>query len=275
MSELLKVQDLLVSLSKEKKILVDRISFSLNSGESLILLGQSGSGKTMTCRAIMDLLDKKRFGVTGSIKFEERELLTANRKEKQGIFGGNIALIPQNPMTALDPSMKVGKQMKETLALHSDAPKSQWRAIVKDALKSAGLEETERIYNSYPHTLSGGMLQRVTIAMALMMNSKLIIADEPTTALDVVHRKYTLETFMKLRKQGAAILMVTHDFAAAIGLGGKLMVMKDGQILEKGSVEKTLVKPQNSYTKALIQASSLSQWDFGEEGFCVSCKTDF
>lgn len=272
MSELLKVQDLLVSLSKEKKILVDRISFSLNSGESLILLGQSGSGKTMTCRAIMDSLDKKHFGVTGSIKFEERELLTANRKEKQGIFGCNIALIPQNPMTALDPSMKVGKQMKETLALHSDVPKSQWKAIVKDALKSAGLEGTERIYNSYPHTLSGGMLQRVTIAMAIMMNSKLIIADEPTTALDVVHRKYTLETFIKLREQGAAILMVTHDFADTIRLGGKLMVMKDGEILEKGIVEKTLTRPQNPYTKALIQASNLSQWDLKEGENYVSSK---
>ena len=167
-------------------------------------------------------------------------------------------MIPQNPMTAFDPSMRIGKQMKETLAIHSAFDSPQLESKVKEALERAGLDEPDRVYHSYPYTLSGGMLQRVMIAMALMVEAQFIVADEPTTALDVVNRNETVEAFIALREAGAAILLVTHDFSVATQLGGNLLIMKDSKIVETGKTEDILKCPQHAYTKALLAASRLS-----------------
>lgn len=223
------------------------------------MLGQSGSGKTMTCKAVMGLLDKTQFLVRGRILYGTHELLTMSTREKRMLYGGEIALIPQNPMTALDPSMKIGNQMAETLCQHSSFSKHNCLPVLRDALRAAGLETADNVLNSFPHTLSGGMLQRVIIAMALMTHAKLIIADEPTTALDVVHRNATVEALSQMRSNGSAILMITHDFSVAAQLGGKLAVMKEGRILESGNVGAILSHPQEDYTKALIEASDLAQ----------------
>lgn len=228
-----------------------------------MILGQSGSGKTMTCHSIMGLLNRKLFHVNGSVMFAGQELLGMATKEKSRIYGGEIALIPQNPMTAFDPSMRLGAQMSETLSLHRSLPKRERKSHILNVLAQAGLDEPQRIYRSYPHTLSGGMLQRCTIAMALMVNARLLIADEPTTALDVVTRNATVDAFTTLRNQGAAVLLVTHDFAVAQQLGGHLLVMKDGEIVESGQVQAVLANPQHNYTKALIDAHRLSR---SEEG---------
>lgn len=259
MKKLLTVEDLRISLCAEQKELVKGISFSVDAGESLVLLGQSGSGKTMTCRSIMGLLDAKRFTVTGSVLYAEREILAMKKREQCMLYGGDISFVPQNPMTALDPSMRIGKQMCETLALHKKVTKAGALCIVGQALNRAGLQDAGSILNSYPYTLSGGMLQRVIIAMALMTQAKLILADEPTTALDVVHRNETMDAFATLRNAGAAIFMVTHDFSAASQLGGELCIMKEGELIERRQTEQVLDNPRNEYTKALIEASSLSQ----------------
>ena len=261
MKELIKVDHLCVRLKTTKKLLVRDVNFSIASGESLIILGQSGCGKTMTCHAIMGLLDPRRFEVTGSLTFKNRNLLSLSRKEKQKLYGGSIAMIPQNPMTAFDPSVRIGKQMKETLRLHSGLSGSNLVVEVKKALEKAGLDAPDRVYRSHPHTLSGGMLQRVMIAMTQMVDAALIVADEPTTALDVVNRNSTVESFIALRERGAAILLVTHDFSVAAQLGGTLLIMKDSEIVERGTAKEVLNNPKQPYTRALLEAAHLSQND--------------
>lgn len=258
MSKLLAVEHLSIMLKKSQKALVKDIEFSIDSGESLVILGQSGSGKTMTCHAVMGILDTKRFQLEGGILFLGENLLTCGRRERQAIYGGQIAMIPQNPMTAFDPSVRIGRQMMETLLWHTDIKKTEAEVRIEGALKAAGLEDIQRICRSYPYTLSGGMLQRITIAMALMVEAKLIVADEPTTALDVAHRNAIVETFRALREKGTAVLLVTHDFAVAAQMGGELCVMKDGILLERGSVESVLKNPKAAYTRALLEASRLS-----------------
>ena len=259
MKELINVERLCVQLKHTQKTLVRDMTFSISPGESLVILGQSGSGKTMTCRSIMGLLDPHRFNVTGNVSIGDYNLLSLSRKEKQKLYGGAITMIPQNPMTAFNPSLKIGRQMKETLRLHSLILPSALQEKVKQALKDAGLDEPDRVYHSYPFTLSGGMLQRVMIAMALMVDARLIVADEPTTALDVANRNATVASFVKLRDKGAAVLLVTHDFSVAAQLGGKLLIMKDSEIIERGTVDEVLKSPRQPYTRALLEASRLSR----------------
>lgn len=258
MNKLLKINNLKIILKKDKRTIVKSISFSIAAGSSMTILGQSGCGKTMTCHCIMGLLDSRSFGISGEILYSGTDLLTISPKEKRNLYGREIAFIPQNPMTAFDPSMKIGKQMMETFSLHTDQPKGLRKGIILTSLKKTGLDDAERVYQSYPHELSGGMLQRVLIAMVLMVNAQLVIADEPTTALDVVHRNETVDAFKQLRDGGAAVLMVTHDFSAAIQLGGDMLIMNDGEIVEVGSAKEILHSPKHSYTHQLIRASILS-----------------
>ncbi len=258
---ILRVSDLSVRLKSNDQILVDSVSFEIERATSLVLLGQSGCGKTMTCNAVMDLLNPYVFDVTGSIVFDDIDLMMLDPKTKRSIFGKDIAFIPQNPMTAFDPSMKIGRQMDETLKLHSDIEKTARSEIITDALISAGLKDTRSIISSYPYMLSGGMLQRVVIAMTRMLSPKLIIADEPTTALDVIHRNSTVDSFASIRDSGAAVLFVTHDFVAARRLGGQVMVMREGSILESGDIQEVYADPHESYTRALIEAVNLIKED--------------
>ena len=255
---LLTVNDLSVVLRKTGQLLVQNISLSVHEGKSLVILGQSGSGKTLTCKTVTGILDRRRFKTCGEITYKKQHLLTMPPKQQQEIYGDQIAFIPQNPMTALDPSSRVGKQMEETLWLHTGLKGAEARKILETKLRESGLDRPADVLKSYPHMLSGGMLQRVLIAMALMVDAKLIVADEPTTALDVEHRNATVDTLLRLRKQGTAILLVTHDFAVAIRMGGDLLVMKEGRIIEQGHVTEVLAAPKHPYTLALIEASRLS-----------------
>lgn len=268
MNDLLKIEDLSISIRKSSKAIISNVNLSLKAGEALVLLGQSGSGKTMTCQAIIDLLNLKKYIVKGGIRFEGRDLITMNRKEKRKIYGAAITFIPQNPMTALDPSMRIGRQMSETLALNTEIERNEGLIRITDSLLRAGLAHPELVCNSFPYMLSGGMLQRVLLAMAMMVNTRLIIADEPTTALDVVNRNTVVDALAALKNQGTAVLMVTHDFSAAAQLGGRLLIMKDGQIVEQGMMERVLAHPRNPYTKALIEASILPQDELREGGVC-------
>lgn len=258
MNNRLQVENLTIKHKESQKNLVTNLNFSVGQGESLIILGQSGSGKSMTCNAIMGLLNKKHFQISGKILFEEQDMLYMNIKERCKIYGGPLAMIPQNPMTALDPSMRIGKQMKETLRIHAQNSKSNLEEKIKHTLHEFGLSDVERVYHSYPYTLSGGMLQRITIAMAIMVEASVIIADEPTTALDVIHRNSTIKLLIGLRERGTAIVLVTHDFSVAKQMGGQLLVMKDSKVIERGNVETILETPANSYTQALLEAYQLS-----------------
>ncbi len=258
----IQVKRLCVRLKKNGSALVSNVDFAVNEGESLVILGESGSGKTMTCHSVMGLLDGKKFAVSGEILFGGNNLLSLKPKEKLKIYGGEIAMIPQNPMTAFDPSMRIGRQMRETLLLHSGKiPAKAADERIKSALLEAGLAETERVCKSFPYALSGGMLQRVMIAMALMADARLVIADEPTTALDVINRNATVDAFIRLREKGVAVLLVTHDFAVAAQLGGRVLIMKDSEIIDRGTAEELLEKPRHDYTRALLEASRLSKQD--------------
>ena len=258
MGELI-VSDLKVTLKKGAVELVKGLSFTLQGGSSLVLLGQSGCGKTMTCRAAMGLLDPRLFRTGGRILFDGTELLSLPERKRRDYYGKRIAFIPQNPMTALDPSVKIGSQMIESIRLHTDLRGAQCRERAMLSLAKAGLKDTDRIYRSRPDMLSGGMMQRVLIAMALGTDAELIIADEPTTALDVVHRNETVDLFVRLRQAGAAVLFVTHDFAAALRLGGNVLIMKDGAVIEHGQTSAVYDHPKSDYTKALVRASALSK----------------
>jgi nickel transport system ATP-binding protein len=265
---LLHIEDLFIALKKTGEPLLQNVSFSLQKGCSLVVLGQSGSGKTLTCKTVTGILDRRCFEPSGKIVYEGQDLLSIPQKRLRYIYGVQIALIPQNPMTALNPSMRIGCQMAETLRLHTSLAGKEAYARVGAALQEAGLNRAGEIMKSYPYTLSGGMLQRVLIAMALMVDAKLIVADEPTTALDVENRNATVDTMYRLREKGTAILLVTHDFAVASRMGGDLLVMKDGQMVEKGNIREVLAAPTQAYTRALIRASRLSGMD-AERGECA------
>ena len=234
----LMIDHLSINLRSGTDNLVSEISFAIKEGESLILLGQSGSGKTMTCSAVLNLLDPKKFKVSGSVFFGETDLLNSSEKQRRGIYGNQIVYIPQNPMTALDPSMRIGRQMDETLRLHSDKSRQQRYNYILRLLHDVGLDDPDRVYRAYPHMLSGGMLQRVIIAMAMMLDAKFVLADEPTGSLD--------------SKTSAEV------FATALQLGGNVLVMKEGKIIESGEVQSVFDHTTEPYTRSLIEAYSLS-----------------
>lgn len=246
------IANLTVSLKTENRKIVDNISLEVERGESLIVLGQSGSGKTMIFRAVFGLLDKRKFDVGGEILFEKNNILRMKPKERRKIFGGDIAFIPQNPMTAFDPSVKIGKQLAETRKIHGG---TECKTDVLNALKKSGLNDPEKVFGSYPFMLSGGMLQRAAFAAAIMNSPKLIIADEPTTALDAEHKIAAIEALSEIRKSGTAIIMVTHDFVPAQRLGGNAVVMRGGKFVESGEINAIMSAPQNDYTKELISSA--------------------
>ncbi|BDF57326.1 ABC transporter ATP-binding protein [Christensenellaceae bacterium] len=254
---LLQVERLTIKLKNQNQELVRDISFSLEEAGTITLLGQSGSGKTLTCRAILGLLNRSAFQVGGEILFEEKSLLQLKEKERALYYGSRIAFVPQNPMTALDPSRKIGVQMAEFLRLHQELSKKEVLSLCEQAMVRAGLTDTKRILNSRPYQLSGGMLQRVLIALAIAGKARLVIADEPTTALDAIHRDRAVEQLLKLREQGCAILIVTHDFDVARHMGGHVLIMKEGRMVERGSAKEVLQNPKAGYTKELIEAIHL------------------
>lgn len=255
--ELLRVEHLTISLKNQQQMLVKDISFALEEAGAITLLGQSGSGKTMTCRAILGLLNSSTFQVNGEIFFDNRSLLQLKGKERALYYGRQIAFVPQNPMTALDPSRKIGVQMAEFLSLHRDLKKKEALSLYEQAMSRAGLSDTKRVLSSRSYQLSGGMLQRCLIALAIAGNAKLVIADEPTTALDAIHRDKAVEQFLHLQEQGCALLIVTHDFDVARHIGGHVLIMKEGRMVEQGSAIEVLQNPKAGYTRELIEAIHL------------------
>jgi peptide/nickel transport system ATP-binding protein len=253
---LLEVAELAVDLPMPRgwHRVVDQTSFSLAEGESLGVVGESGSGKTMTALALMALTPEGA-RVSGSIRFEERELVGLGERGMRQLRGDRIAMVFQEPMTALNPLHRVGAQVAEPLMLHRGLARTDAHRRAVELLEHVRLAEPERAARSYPFALSGGERQRAMIAMAIGCSPRLVIADEPTTALDVTVQARILALIDSLRAESRmAILLVSHDLAVIAGHCDRVMVMYAGVIMESGPVDVVLRQPKNPYTLALLEA---------------------
>lgn len=259
MEPLLTVNHLSVRLKKSGTLLVNDVSFQAKSGQILGIIGESGSGKSMTCRALMGLLDNTRFLTSGEALFKGQDLFKLSSKKLRQLRGNHIAMIMQNPMTAFDPITRIGSQMAETLRVHQQVSKEQAAAAITRELTNLDLDGIPRILNSYPHELSGGMLQRIMIALALLLSPELIIADEATTALDVHTQAIILEEFTAIRNAGISMIVVTHNFGVLAKLADDVVVLHDGSVVEHGSVYQIFDKPAQPYTRELLKASNLKR----------------
>lgn len=259
MEPLLHVRNLSVHLKKKGTPLVSDVSFDVGAGKIIGIIGESGSGKSMTCRALMRLLDSDRYAVSGRAEFQGRDLFQASQRELRRLRGKHIALIMQNPMTAFDPVTRIGDQMIETVRNHHRVSKDQAIEQISDELKRLDMGDVPRILGSYPHELSGGMLQRIMIALALLLSPELIIADEATTALDVHTQSIILNQFSAIRHAGISMIVVTHNFGVLAKLADDVIVLRNGIVVERGSVYQIFDAPAQSYTRELLQASNLKR----------------
>jgi peptide/nickel transport system ATP-binding protein len=234
---------------------VDGLSFSVGSGETVAIVGESGCGKSVTSMSILRLLPEPPGKIAGSIRFDGKELLTLSEKEMRQIRGNDVSMIFQEPMTSLNPVLTVGRQIGETLRLHQGMNKQQAEARAIEMLKLVGIPAPERRVREYPHQLSGGMRQRVMIAMALACNPKLLIADEPTTALDVTIQAQILDLMRDLKRRvGAAIVLITHDLGVVAEVAERVIVMYAGRKVEEAPVAALFNNPKHPYTEGLLGA---------------------
>jgi peptide/nickel transport system ATP-binding protein len=232
---------------------VNGVSFHLNAGETLAIVGESGCGKSVTAMSILRLIPQPPGKSAGSIRFQGRDLLTLPENELRKIRGNDISMIFQEPMTSLNPVLTIGRQITETLALHQKLDKAAANARAIEMLRLANIPESERRVGQYPHELSGGMRQRVMIAMALACDPKLLIADEPTTALDVTVQAQILDLMRQLKaKTGTAIILITHDLGVVAEMAERVIVMYAGKVVEEASVTDLFARPQHPYTRALL-----------------------
>lgn len=258
--QVLVVKDLCVRIKSnpgsnvQGKALVQDLSFHVNAGETLCIVGESGSGKSLTSLALMGLLPSESLEVaSGSIELEGKKLLKLNKGQMRALRASQLAMVFQEPMTALNPVHRVGSQVEEVLKLHSKMTASERRAKVLEMLESVHLPDIKRIYDSYPHELSGGQRQRIVIAMALILQPRLLIADEPTTALDVTTQKQILSLIRELQvKHGTAVIFITHDFGVVAEIADRILVMNQGKVVETGTREKILSDPEKEYTRMLV-----------------------
>ncbi len=236
----------------DRQVLYD-ISFSVGEGEILCIVGESGSGKSSILYSIIGLLPPNA-KVEGRIIFHGQDLLKLKEKERRSIRGKDIGMIFQEPSSYLDPLFTVGTQIGETYENHFSNSKefSKEKAIL--AMKKAGIPKSEEKFSMYPHQLSGGLKQRVCIATAIVCEPKLLLADEPTTALDVSVQKRILSLFKKLKSEDKSIILVTHDFGVVAEVGDRVLVLKDGNLIEQGDVYSIFDNPQHSYTRMLLEA---------------------
>jgi peptide/nickel transport system ATP-binding protein len=243
-------------LSSPHKWAVNGVSFHMDSGEMIGLVGESGCGKSVTAMSLSGLLKKRSVRYEGSVKLDGKEILDTDRENIRSLQGTNLAVVFQEPLSALDPIMKVGQQVEEALMVHHpDMSAKERKARAFKAMESSDLYDIENLYNSYPHQLSGGMLQRICIAAAIISNPSLLIADEPTTALDVTTQARILDLLRRINKEhGTGIIMISHNLAVVSALCNRIIVMHAGKIVEDGPTWQIRNKPQHEYTKKLIAA---------------------
>jgi peptide/nickel transport system ATP-binding protein len=232
---------------------VDGVTFSVDKGQTLGIVGESGSGKSVTCLTIMGLNSRRNTMTTGEANWKGEDLLTASPSRLREIRGNEIAMIFQDPMTSLNPVHKIGQQLTEAMRLHEDVSKRQARQRALDLLKAVGIPRPERRIDDYPHQFSGGMRQRVMIAMALINSPDLLIADEPTTALDVTTQAQILTLIERLQAEfGSAVIMITHDLGVVAEIADDVVVMYAAEIAEQGSTDQIFKAPHHPYTWGLM-----------------------
>ncbi len=254
----LDVQNLTVRLpaGADRVNAVENVSFSVAPGEIVCVVGESGSGKSVTSHAVMDLLPPHQLTVAaGHVLLDGDDLLAKSPAEMRHIRGARIGMIFQEPMTALNPVMKVGEQIAEVLEIHTQMSESERRARALDVMRSVHLPDPERMIDVYPHQLSGGQRQRIMIAAALVLDPVLLIADEPTTALDVTTQAQILKLIKELReRRNTGVLFITHDFGVVAEVANRVIVMQHGHVVEQGTTQDVLLRPQADYTRMLIRA---------------------
>lgn len=234
---------------------VNGVSFFLDHGKVLGIVGESGSGKSVTAYSVMQILEKTGKIVSGSIKFNGEELVGAGEKTMKNIRGNKISIIFQDPMTSLNPTYTIGRQLMEAILLHTDRNKKQAHDRAVEMLRLVNVNEPEKRMKQYPYELSGGMRQRVMIAMALACEPDILIADEPTTALDVTIQAQILELMQSLQKEmGMAIIMITHDLGVVAQMCDEVIVMYAGSICEQGTADEIFYNPKHEYTKGLMRS---------------------
>lgn len=254
---LLDIKNLSVRFGSEKQpfVAVDKLDLTLQAGEILGIVGESGSGKSVTSLALMGLIDAPGRVQAEQMLFDGQDLQKMSVKQRRALLGKDIAMIFQDPMSSLNPCFTVAYQLIETLRVHEGGSKKVLRARALELLKAVEIPDAERRLDAYPHQLSGGMSQRVMIAMAIACNPRLLIADEPTTALDVTVQAQVLELLTKLqRERGMALMLITHDLAVVAQTVQRVVVMYAGEVVETGFVEQLFQAPQHPYTAALLAA---------------------
>jgi len=258
-SPILSVRNLDVSFGIEANNLtsvVKNVSFDINMGEKLALVGESGSGKSVTALSLLQLHDKRQTHyLNGEIKFHGQDLLSVTEDDMRAIRGQEIAMIFQEPMTALNPVYRIGEQLSEALMIHKGFSREKARAYMIELLDRTGITEPGKRYDAFPHMLSGGQRQRVMIAMALACQPQLLIADEPTTALDVTIQAQIIELLEDLQKEfGMAVLMITHDLNMVKRFADNVCVMQGGEIVEQNNITDLFKNTQHEYTKHLLNS---------------------
>ena len=254
---LLVVDDVHTSFTTDKGIVqaVNGLSFTLEKGKTLGIVGESGSGKSVTSYTIMRILEQNGHMDSGHIYFKGEDITQYSEKKMAAFRGKDIAMIFQDPMTSLNPVYTVGNQIVEAITLHSDVSKKEAKEQAIEMLEMVGINDAERRFKQYPHELSGGMRQRVMIAMALVAKPSILIADEPTTALDVTIQAQILELMQDLQKKlGMAIIIVTHDLGVIAQMADEIVVMYGGRICERGTAEDIFYNPHHEYTKGLLRS---------------------
>ncbi|MDO4267073.1 MAG: ABC transporter ATP-binding protein [Eubacteriales bacterium] len=255
MKPVLKVEHLCVELSGKGGLrrLVKDSDFQVYPGECLGILGESGSGKSMTVKAVLGLLDRQ-FHVSGQAWFEEKDLLQESKEGLRGLRGKEITMVLQNPMTCFDPLYRIGNQMAETFATHTDWDKNEIRRQSLEILDRMHIRGAEEVLEKYPHQLSGGMLQRIMIGLAVALKPKLLIADEPTTAIDAITQQEILEAFLEIKnRHQTAMIFITHDLGAISRVADRVVVMNQGEIVDQGDFNHILHHAQDDYTRLLIE----------------------
>ena len=254
---LLDVKELSVHFGDEKTPFkaVDRISYQVNQGEVLGIVGESGSGKSVSSLAVMGLIDFPGRVSAKGLSFEGKDLLSLAPKEKQELIGADIAMIFQDPMTSLNPAYTVGFQIMEAIKAHQGGSKKKRRERTLELLRLVGIPDPESRIDVYPHQLSGGMSQRVMIAMAIACKPRLLIADEPTTALDVTIQAQIVDLLLELQqKECMSLILITHDLALVAEAAHRIIVMYAGQVVEEGQAEDIFREPKHPYTQALLRS---------------------
>ncbi len=252
---MLEIRDLHVKFHDRDREAVSGVSLHIEDGEILGLVGESGSGKSVTAMSIAGLLPRRQCQYTGEILLDGKDLLHADRAELRKLHGKEIGVVFQEPMSSMDPLMKIGEQVEEVLLIHTKLTKEERRRMALEAMAAVELPDPETVYGKYPHELSGGMLQRAMIAAAIVIKPRLLLLDEPTTALDVTIQAQILDLLKKLnRESGISMLFISHNLNVVRKLCRRVAVMQRGVLVEEGETETVFHHPQHPYTQRLVAA---------------------